>query len=162
MTEYELYIKYIKDFHDKAASIVEAKSKDYAGVDQPMRNFYDASSSAGVTVEQGILVRMADKISRIRSLTERMSSAGNVGEKLEDTLMDLSNYATILAYYVSENYNSDIVNQLRLPEEPLEEIKDTRTLDQQYEDMQALGMNIKNPSEPLDNRGWFEKYMGIN
>ncbi len=119
------YIQYIKDFHSEAANIVDSKSRDYAGLDSPLRNFYDAATLAGVTVEQGLLVRMADKLARTRSLTERASLTGNVGEKLSDTLKDLSNYAAILAYFVELNYNSELVNQLTLPFEEEIPVVDT-------------------------------------
>jgi hypothetical protein len=116
---FEEYIKAIKTFHESAANITVSKAKDYAGIDEPMRNFIDSALIAGTTVEQGILVRMADKLARARNLTEKGSLDGDVGEKLEDTLKDLSNYAAILAYYTNYNYNDDISKQLNLPFNPI-------------------------------------------
>lgn len=108
MSKFEDYIKYIKDFHDRASSIVEAKCKDYAGTEEPLRNFEDAANIAGVTPEQGLLVRMADKIARVRNLTKNNSLSGAVeDEKLEDTLMDLSNYAAILSYLCLMKYEPE-------------------------------------------------------
>ena len=124
MTEQDKFIRYIEEFHDKGWKIVEKKNKDYAGTDEPLRNFWNASLIAGVTVEQGLLVRMADKLARMRNLTEKGSLVGEVGEKFEDTALDLANYAAILAYFVTNNYNSEEVNQLKLPLEPTEEYKD--------------------------------------
>lgn len=125
MNKFEDYIKYIKDFHEKAGSIVEAKAKDYAGVEEPLRNFDDAANIAGVTPEQGLLVRMADKIARVRNLTSKQSLLGEVGEKLEDTLMDLSNYSAILSYLCLMKYDIEplpayIIDALRDNKERLE------------------------------------------
>lgn len=114
MTPQDYFLEYIRDFHTSNISTAEKKNRDYAGVEEPLRNFYDSANIAGVTVEQGILVRMADKVARTRNLTERGSLGGDVGEKLEDTLKDLANYSAILAYFVTNNYNSEEVNNLSL------------------------------------------------
>lgn len=103
--ERENFFNYVETFYEFGFEILDSKNKDYSGEDtDPLRNFKDASLLAGVTVEQGLLVRMADKIARIRNLTKKKDSVGEVGEKLEDTLMDLSNYSAILSYYVKTNY----------------------------------------------------------
>src|SRR5689334_3411258 len=105
MTDFENYIQYIKDFHTEAASITEAKCLDYAGELKPLKNFENSALIAGITVEQGLLVRMADKLARARTLTESKSNQGHVtNEKLQDTLKDLSNYAAILSYYAIITY----------------------------------------------------------
>ena len=56
--------------------------------------------SLGVaTTEEGFVVRMSDKLMRVANLV----SSGNPNlvedEKIEDTLIDLANYALLLATY---------------------------------------------------------------
>lgn len=142
MSEYQEFIDYIKDFHKRGGDIVEKKNADYAGTENPLRNFIDASTIAEVTVEQGLLVRMADKLARVRTLTSRHDSIGEVGEKLEDTLMDLANYAAILAYVCKVSYVEEQVEPDK-EKELIEEETFTK-----YE-------KIKEE----DNKTWYEKLL---
>ena len=41
------------------------------------------------------LVRMEDKLNRLKSLTEKEGEVPRVNESIEDTLLDLSNYAIL-------------------------------------------------------------------
>lgn len=144
MNIFQDYIDYIRNHHNKAAEITISKAQDYAGSDEPMRNFIDSAMMAGVTVEQGILVRMCDKIARARSLTERASLGGSVGEKLADTMMDLGNYGAILAYWCENNYNSEEVNQLKL----------------QFEEPEPAKSEPSAEHKSIDNKSWFENLFG--
>lgn len=89
-------------YHDQDKSILEAKNKDYGANTNALKNFdYIAKLLEGVDlancdlVSVGILVRMADKMSRIATLMGKEPSV--VGETMSDTLSDLRNYACILA-----------------------------------------------------------------
>ena len=78
-----------------------AKNSDYGGSNNdPYANFRN-STIAGVKVEQGILVRMSDKMSRIGTLLQKEAKVKD--EAIEDTLMDLINYAAILKSYLKNN-----------------------------------------------------------
>ena len=81
----------------KALEIAKLKNQDYAGTDDPFRNFKNALS-VGVSVERGIMVRMMDKISRISNLLDKEAAVKD--ERLEDTLLDLINYSCILSVYL--------------------------------------------------------------
>jgi hypothetical protein len=75
-----------------------AKNNDYGGSNSdPYANFRN-STIAGVSVEKGIMVRMMDKISRVSTLMEKEAQVKD--EAIEDTLMDLVNYAAILKSYL--------------------------------------------------------------
>ncbi len=75
-----------------------AKNSDYGGsTDDPYANFRN-STIARVPVEKGIMVRMMDKISRISTLMDKEAQVKD--EAIEDTLMDLINYAAILKSYL--------------------------------------------------------------
>lgn len=86
-----------KTFEDCMKTAI-AKNSDYGGSnDDPYANFRN-STIAGVPVEKGIMVRMMDKISRISTLMEKEAQVKD--EAIEDTLMDLINYAAILKSYL--------------------------------------------------------------
>lgn len=80
----------------RAIGIVELKNADYAGENDPFKNFR-AAELLGMTVEQGILLRMSDKMTRIGNLLKSQQKVQD--ESIEDTLLDLMNYANILLTY---------------------------------------------------------------
>lgn len=94
----DTYFQEIETFFNKGVGIMYSKNADYADVTDPFRNFR-AAESFGITIEQGILVRMSDKMSRIGNLLSKETHAVK-DESIEDTLQDLANYAAILATYI--------------------------------------------------------------
>ena len=87
------YIDKIAENYARAVEISRAKSSDYAADSDPFRNFRGCEQH-GVTAEQGILVRMSDKMSRIGNLLQQEAQVKD--ESIGDTLLDLANYAVIL------------------------------------------------------------------
>lgn len=83
-----------------ALDLVLKKTKDYATIDDPYRNFR-LCESVGVPLEKGILVRMCDKLSRIGNLIENNDPSVK-SESIEDTLVDIMNYANIMLCYIQE------------------------------------------------------------
>lgn len=83
-----------------AMGIVTAKRRDYSGQEDPFRNLR-SSEVHGVEPWRGTLVRLQDKLSRIRSI---MDNGGDmaVEESLLDTFADVINYTAILAGLVWE------------------------------------------------------------
>jgi hypothetical protein len=78
---------------DRCLEISVVKNQDYASDSDPFRNFRRAEI-AGVSVEQGILVRITDKLCRIVNLLEHDAAVET--EKLGDTIDDSINYFAIL------------------------------------------------------------------
>jgi len=78
----------MKDTHER-------KSAGYAGVDNPdaFANFREAERF-GVSAFKGCLIRMSDKFIRLANVLKN-PSADQVGETIEDTLLDLASYALI-------------------------------------------------------------------
>jgi len=76
------------------------KNSDYAGSKDPFKNFRQCENLGICSVEQGILVRMTDKMSRIATLIGENTEAKVTDEKLTDTLNDLANYSVILKCYL--------------------------------------------------------------
>lgn len=77
------------------------KNHDYSGGDRevnPFKNFELVEQLGVTSVEQGFLVRMCDKLSRITSLIDNEAKVSD--EAIEDTLVDLANYAIIMSLYV--------------------------------------------------------------
>lgn len=81
--------------------IMVKKNSDYSGWDScsnPFKNFQLVEQLGVSSVEQGFLVRMCDKMSRITSLIDNEAKVSD--ESICDTLTDLANYAIIMSLYV--------------------------------------------------------------
>jgi hypothetical protein len=112
------FIKFHKEFLDKMHTTVCAKNKDYAGNSPDEYAFanFKMSENLGVcSMEQGIIVRMSDKLSRLATFAKKKELAVK-DETVWDTCADLANYSVILAAIIKEkskqnkDYNpSDIV-----------------------------------------------------
>jgi hypothetical protein len=84
-----------------ARELMKLKNADYAGkgADEPFANFTRCEDMGITTTEKGFLVRLTDKLSRLSSFAD--SGEFKVpDEKLEDTIIDIINYAVLLASYV--------------------------------------------------------------
>ena len=84
----------------KALEIMLRKRTDYSGSEDPFRNLR-SSKFAGVKPWKGVIVRIMDKFSRIRSVTDAGGEM-KVEESLEDTFIDIINYTCILAGLIYE------------------------------------------------------------
>lgn len=99
----EDYLKFHQDFTAKALALSKNKNADYAGADgsRPFANFERAEAMGICSTEQGFLVRMTDKLSRLATF----SNTGKLqvtNESAEDTLLDVVNYAVLLAAYLKD------------------------------------------------------------
>jgi anti-sigma28 factor (negative regulator of flagellin synthesis) len=94
------YLEYHKDALARMTAITRAKNADYTGSsDSPFANFMNAELHAGVSTEQGFLVRMGDKMARIKSFVQK-GTLQVKDESVQDTLLDLANYCILLAAYI--------------------------------------------------------------
>ena len=79
----------------KAREIMAAKNHDYrGGSGDPFANFR-GSVSLGVDPIVGILLRMQDKMMRIKTFVEK-GTLRVKGEGVEDAILDMINYAILL------------------------------------------------------------------
>lgn len=78
--------------------IMQRKNADYTTTEDPFSNFRIVEKLGISGVEQWILVRMTDKISRISNLLTREAKVKD--ESIADTLQDLANYSIILKLYI--------------------------------------------------------------
>lgn len=74
-----------KQITDEMVKLYERKNNDYGS------SIHDTYMKYGAVA---YLVRMEDKINRVRSLTQ--SNNQKVDEKIKDTLIDLANYSILM------------------------------------------------------------------
>ena len=93
------YLDFIKATFDECHQLATTKGADYCGTNDPFKNFRGYSLT-GVSIPQGILTRIVDKVSRAGNFLATGAAYMVVSEKLEDTLKDLLTYTVILLAYL--------------------------------------------------------------
>jgi hypothetical protein len=78
---------------EKIAQLHSDKNHDYAGEDNPLRNFYKCEQM-GVDAFTGVMVRLSDKWSRLESFMKQ-GRLNVKDESIEDTLMDNAVYSLL-------------------------------------------------------------------
>ena len=99
MTREEL-LKHHEVLCKQARDLMDMKNRDYAGNGgkQPFANFTRVEAMGICSTEQGFMVRLTDKMSRLSSIIE--SGKTNVkDESFEDTMVDVINYIVLLSAY---------------------------------------------------------------
>jgi hypothetical protein len=100
MTAQEL-LAFHKAICNKAFDIVEAKNHDYrGGTGDPFANFR-GSVSFGIEPIVGILLRMQDKMMRIKTFAEKNQLLVK-GEGVQDAILDIINYGILIAGMLEE------------------------------------------------------------
>lgn len=85
--------------------ILDAKGRDYSGLENGMKNFEDFGW-------KGIVVRLGDKYHRLKNLTK---SEAAVDESVEDTLHDMIGYSALAL--VMKSIEADPKNYIKLSAE---------------------------------------------
>ena len=109
MNQQELF-----EFHihmtGNALRLCRIKNNDYASGgtagENPFANFSRVEDMGITSTEQGFLVRMTDKMSRLSTFT-RAGKLEVADESVEDTLLDLINYAVLFAAYQIHKRDTD-------------------------------------------------------
>jgi hypothetical protein len=99
MNQHDLVAK-LEEYSQYNLQVVRNKNTDYARSDDAFSNFR-AVERHGLSVGQGFMVRMEDKMSRLGNLLQQPAAVK--GETLKDTALDLANYAMLLAAWWEEN-----------------------------------------------------------
>lgn len=89
-------VEQMLSIQNEAIELFKRKNEDYG----------DAFAEYGIT---GVLVRLGDKIQRFVSVSKKGISLVT-DEKMRDTLIDLSNYATMAVMLMDEENDHDIEN----------------------------------------------------
>jgi hypothetical protein len=84
----------------KGRELMEKKNQDYGADEDPFRNFR-MSKLLKIKPEFGVLLRMQDKMARLVSFLER-GDLKVKDESVEDSVIDLINYAVILYGLIQE------------------------------------------------------------
>ena len=93
------YLDFIKATFNECHQLATCKGADYCGINDPFKNFRGYSLT-GVSIPQGILTRIIDKVSRAGNFIASGATFMVASEKLEDTLKDLLTYTVILLAYL--------------------------------------------------------------
>jgi len=101
----ERYFKQLETNFNQALDLMKRKNQDYAGAVDPFKNFR-LCESLGITLEEGLLVRMSDKLARIGNLLKNEAKVSD--ESICDTVGDLMNYSAILLVWLQERSNRDL------------------------------------------------------
>lgn len=97
----EELLKYHQTLCSKAFALMQKKNADYAGRsgEEPFANFTRCEAMGICKTEAGMLVRMTDKMSRLSSFVES-GTLQVKDESVEDTCLDLINYAVLFYSYL--------------------------------------------------------------
>ena len=96
----DLFINMVARNFATTLAIMTDKNQDYAVETDPFKNFRGCTDLQ-IPVEKGIMIRLLDKVERIKNLLSRPSFKPAVSdESVEDTLCDLMAYANILLTYM--------------------------------------------------------------
>jgi len=85
---------------DNMQAVYEAKDSDYSATGLPMGNLRKCED-AGIEAWRGCLVRIGDKMSRLENFLKEKEYLV-ISEKAEDTVIDLANYAILMACLIEE------------------------------------------------------------
>lgn len=110
MDRVELFAHH-SDLSARALDIMKAKNNDYAGSkgDDPFANFRRVEAMGVCSVEQGFLVRIVDKVSRLSTFAQDGKLAVR-NESYEDAILDIMNYCVLMSAYVSEKQQRESVS----------------------------------------------------
>ena len=100
------YLKRFKEITDKMYEITSRKNHDYSWTQFAFKNFMQIEQLTDwyTTTEEGIVVRITDKLSRLCTLLDKQWQVND--ERIEDTLLDMANYCIILAIYLETKDSS--------------------------------------------------------
>lgn len=94
---------------ERMQKIHDAKDNDYSGDKDEFGNFYE-SEKIGIPAYKAAFIRAQDKYSRATTLIYGKESQVE-DEKLEDTLLDLANYAIIVLTLLEREKSAEEVEE---------------------------------------------------
>ena len=102
MTREEL-LRFHEQICTDARQLMNLKNRDYAGNHgkEPFANFTRCQAMGICNTEQGFMVRIVDKMSRLSSFLQH-GKMNVADESFKDTVVDVINYMVLLAAFSSE------------------------------------------------------------
>jgi len=92
---------------DKMAKISDSKRHDYASTDDPFLNFTQVADISVLTYDQVFMVWVVTKVVRLGQLVGQDKEPNN--ESIDDTIIDLANYAALWAGLRLRNEEQGII-----------------------------------------------------
>lgn len=92
--------------------VLEAKGKDYASNTDVFKNLRLCEPLVNVSTEKGVIIRLADKMSRISNLLEKEAEIKS--ESVFDTIIDAVGYLSILHALLKEKDRNKVVSNAEL------------------------------------------------
>lgn len=93
-------IEVIEGVLAECLSLMKRKNNDYAGTTNFFKNLMLCEHTEICSTEQGMMVRLSDKFSRLATLLGNSGTERAVfDESIEDTLKDIVNYSLLLIAY---------------------------------------------------------------
>ena len=123
----------LREIQKEAAELFDKKNKDYG----------NAFAENGAI---GVLVRIGDKISRLKNITKNKISLVEE-EKLRDTLLDLHNYAAMAIMLLDDNEFEEVNNLTIIKNEVIETTLDLNDFSNQSS---PLNLNVEN-NDQIEN-----------
>lgn len=110
MDRVELFAHH-SDLSARALDIMKAKNNDYAGSSggSPFANFQRVEAMGVCSVEQGFLVRIVDKVSRLSTFAQDGKLAVK-NESYEDAILDIMNYCVLMSAYIKDKQERETVS----------------------------------------------------
>lgn len=110
MDKQELF-EFAHHFFDSCQNTLHKKNADYTHDQQDTFGNFKAVETLGIPTEIGFLTRMMDKMKRIASFAHN-GQLQVKEESVQDTLMDLANYACLLSAYLESQkcYEQDRID----------------------------------------------------
>jgi hypothetical protein len=109
MTQSELLEFASKHFED-CLEILRKKNNDYSHGESALRNFSNAKL-VNVDPEDGLLVRMTDKLTRMGNLLHHEAQVKD--ESIIDTGHDLMNYTLLLLAWLEDNKKAEQIQSIK-------------------------------------------------
>jgi hypothetical protein len=106
MNREKFYEEMVKNT-ERDLSISRAKNNDYADGEDAFQNFRGVEHFGICSVEEGIVVRVSDKMQRISNLLKRDASVKD--ESIVDTLSDARNYLNILQVWLENKRKGGVL-----------------------------------------------------
>jgi len=102
------FITYHGDCCDKMHATVIAKNTDYSSDETDAFSNFKTTEMLGIsTAESNIMNQILNKLNRTNAFVKR-GVLLVADEKIEDTLLDLANYAILLAGYIKAKKDDDL------------------------------------------------------
>jgi hypothetical protein len=102
---YEEQVKFIDDFTIRMKELLLSKGRDYANEDK-LSNFKNVATSTNQLPEKVVLTLMGVKLARLSNLIIQGAPANH--ESIDDTLIDMANYAALMSMILCEKQVSNI------------------------------------------------------